>query len=187
MRYDLVILREEAAIRHVHQLQHFGIVVQLHGHGMHVLSAGNQQIHCKCVALCGLYGWRIEQEAGSAAGRVRSGLACRGLVGLRLDRRIGRLRGVCAGAALPAGTACGLLTWRNSIVFAVPISIARWLISFTSVPRMTCGVMAKTVSSEEWSVVVWPKRYFKIGIWANPGMPLERPGLRIVENAANQA
>src|SRR5579864_750871 len=74
--------------------------------------------------------------------------------------------GVCAGAA------AGRLTRRNSIVFAVPMSIARWLRSFTSVPRMTCGVMAKTVSSVEWSVVVWPQRYFKIGIWANPGMQL---------------
>src|ERR1700722_15541240 len=68
--------------------------------------------------------------------------------------------------------ACGRLTWRNSMVLAVPISMARWLISFTSVPRMTCGVMANTVSSEEWSVEVWPKRYLRMGICANPGIPL---------------
>src|SRR5450432_1890935 len=39
------------------------------------------------------------------------------------------------------------LTWRSMIVFAVPISMGRWLASLISVPRMTWGVMANTVSS----------------------------------------
>ena len=90
---DLAVLREEAAVRDVHQLQHFRIVVQLHRHGMHVLRAGNQQIHHKCVALRRLNGWRIEEEAGSCARSIGSGrLSGRGLIGLRLDRRIGGLR-----------------------------------------------------------------------------------------------
>ena len=63
-RYGLAILREEAAIRNIHQLQHFRIVVQLHRHGMHVLGAGKQQIYGKGVSLDRLNGWRIKQEAG---------------------------------------------------------------------------------------------------------------------------
>src|SRR5258708_211869 len=83
----------------------------------------------------------------------------------------------CCGGAwpvadpLPNAGVVGL-TWRSIIVFAVPMSMGRWLASLISEPRMTWGVMAKTVSSEEWSVVVWPKRYFRIGICARPGMPL---------------
>ena len=93
--YGLAILGEEAAIRDVHQLQHFRIVVQLHRDGMYVLGAGNHQVHGKCVAFYRLNrGW-IKQEAGrSVRGSVRSErLPRRSLIGLRLYRWIGGLRG----------------------------------------------------------------------------------------------
>src|SRR5256714_4248242 len=88
-RYDLAILREEAAIGHVHQLKHFRVIVELHRHRMYVLCAGKKQVHYKCVALGRLDGWWIKQEAGRSSSRVRSRrLPSRGLVGHRLNRRI---------------------------------------------------------------------------------------------------
>ncbi len=84
--YDLAILREEAAVRHVDQLQHLRIIVQLHRHGMHVLGAGKQQIDHECAALCRLNRWRIKQEAGRTG---RSRIRCR--------------LAVCAGAGFPRG------------------------------------------------------------------------------------
>ena len=68
---DLSVLRQEAAIGDIHQLQHLGVVVQLHRHGIDVLRAGDQQVHSKGVALSSLNGWRIKQETRCAAGVAR--------------------------------------------------------------------------------------------------------------------
>src|SRR5581483_6275997 len=42
---DLSILREEAPIRDIHQLQHLRVVVHLDRHGVDVLCAGDEQVH----------------------------------------------------------------------------------------------------------------------------------------------
>ena len=79
---DLSILREEAAIGHVDELQHLRVVVHLDRHGIHVLRAGDQQVDGKRLVLFGLDRRRIEQEIRCAGGlrllrwriRARTGL-----------------------------------------------------------------------------------------------------------------
>src|SRR5215471_2369586 len=74
---DLSVLREKAAVRHIHKLQQVGVVIQLHGNGVDVLRAGDHQVHRKCVALFHLNGWRVEKKiwrgrgAGALARRDR--------------------------------------------------------------------------------------------------------------------
>src|SRR5579864_277045 len=87
---NLSVLREESSIRHVHQLQHFGVIVQLNGNRIDILCAGDQQVHGKGVALFRLNLWRIEQEAGIASGIILTGRlrGCwpGGLIRCRTDR-----------------------------------------------------------------------------------------------------
>src|SRR5882762_1351563 len=58
---------------------------------------------------------------------------------------------------------------RSPIALAVPMSIRRKFSSVTSSARKICGVMAKTISLSRRSLFSWPKRYFKMGIFANHG------------------
>src|SRR5258706_11430589 len=58
---------------------------------------------------------------------------------------------------------------RSPIALAVPISIRRKFSSVTSSARKICGVMTKTISLSRRCLSSWPKRYFKMGIFASHG------------------
>ena len=89
-RDSLPVLREESAVGNVHQLQDLGIVVQLHGDGINVLSAGNQQVDGEGVPFRRLYSGRVKQETGRGSrGLTRIVCPCLRLAGRCL---IGRSR-----------------------------------------------------------------------------------------------
>src|SRR5262249_1127028 len=60
---DLSILRKEAAIGNIHELQQLGVIVQLYGHGIDILRARDQQVHSEGISLIRLDGRGIEKEA----------------------------------------------------------------------------------------------------------------------------
>src|SRR5207253_11260805 len=99
------------------------------------------------------------------------GEACCGFAG----GAVGGVDGCDAGAVVWPGAAAGVagrLSRSNSIALAVPTCSARWFSSLSPCPRTMCGIRSKTISFSLCSVLVCENRYFRIGTWASPGIPL---------------
>ncbi len=150
-RDGLPVLREESAIRHIHQLQLAWIVIDLQRHGVDILRPRDNHIDREGRALRLRRSSRIEQETELPGVERR-----RERIAAILRRPLEQPPAAQAPRPpeLPTGVAFrpASLARRNSSALAVPTSSILWFDSFTSGPRTMCGIRTKTISFSRFSL-----------------------------------